>query len=184
MSIKGEELGRKANRRLQDWLEASKKRVRLKKGTVFSEWQGENGQWWRGTVVKDTATTFKVVNHKIDAPNREAPWSASQSDAPKKAPAKKSAPAKKAAPVNAAATPATKITEKKAKLVLSPDTRKAIVKAEKKGWTAQSKASANAAKGAAPASAKVAKKSAAKNTAGKKVAAKAAKPVEASTPQQ
>ena len=161
----------------------SEKRVRLKKGTVFSEWQGENGQWWRSTVVKDTGTVFKILNNRIDAPSREAPWSLSQSDVPRKAPTKKSAPAKKATPVNAAATPATKIAEKKAKRVLSPEARKTIATAQKKRLAAQRKASANAAKGAVTASAKAAKKSAVKNPAGKKVAFKAAKPVESSTQQ-
>lgn len=137
-----------------------------------------------GIVVKDAPTIFKVLNHKIDAPSREAPWSLSQSDVPRKSPAKKSAPAKKATPMNVAAAPATKMREKKEKRVLSPEARKTIATAQKKRLAAQRKASANAAKGAVPASVKAAKKSAAKNTAGKKVAAKAAKPVEASTPQQ
>jgi hypothetical protein len=162
----------------------SKKRARLRKGTVLWESQSESGQWWRTTVEKDTTTVFKAVNHKIDAPNRETPRSASQSDAPRKAPAKKSAPAKKATPVNVAAAPATKITEKKAKRVLSPEARKTIATAQKKRLAAQRKAPANAAKGAVPASAKAAKKSAVKNPAGKKGAPKAAKPVEPSTPQQ
>jgi hypothetical protein len=56
-------------------------RVRLKKGTVIGESQDKNGQWWRTTVVKDTGTDFKSMSHKIDAPNREAPRSATQSDA-------------------------------------------------------------------------------------------------------
>jgi hypothetical protein len=162
----------------------SEKRVRLKKGTIFEESQDRDGQWWRATVVKDTATVFKIVRHRIDAPSREAPWSISQSDAPRKAPAKKTSPVKKATPVNVAAAPATKITEKKAKRVLSPEARKTIAKAHKKRSAAQRKASANAAKGAVPASAKAAKKSAAKNPAGKKVVPKAAKPVESSTPQK
>jgi hypothetical protein len=59
----------------------SKKRVRLKKATVIDERQDENGQRRRTTVVRDTATGFKSVTRKIDAPNREAPRSASQSDA-------------------------------------------------------------------------------------------------------
>jgi hypothetical protein len=73
----------------------SKKRVRLKKGTVIDERQDENGQRWRTTVVRDAATGFKSVTRKIDAPNREDSRSASQSDAPRKAPAKKTAPRKK-----------------------------------------------------------------------------------------
>jgi hypothetical protein len=56
-------------------------RARLKKGTVIGESQAKNGQWWRTTVVNDTGTVFKSVSHKIDAPNREAPRSAPQSDA-------------------------------------------------------------------------------------------------------
>ena len=47
----------------------SEKRPRLKKGTVIDERKDENGQWWRTTVVRDTATGFKSVNHKMDAPN-------------------------------------------------------------------------------------------------------------------
>jgi hypothetical protein len=46
-------------------------RKRLKKGTVLSEWQDEHGQWWRTTVVKDTATVFKCITRKIDAPSSE-----------------------------------------------------------------------------------------------------------------
>ena len=49
--------------------------------------------------------------------------------------------------------------------MLSHEAQKAIAKAQKKPWTAQRKASANAANGAVPASAKAAKKSAAKNPA-------------------
>jgi hypothetical protein len=162
----------------------SEKRVRLKKGTVFSEWQSESGQWWRGIVVKDAATVFKVLNHRIDAPSREAPWSLSQSDVQRMAPVKKTAPARKATTVNVAAAPTTKLTEKNAKRVLSPEARKTIATAQKKRLAAQGKVSANAAKGAVPVSAKTAKKSAAKNPAGKKVASKAAKPVESSTPQK
>jgi hypothetical protein len=58
----------------------SKKRVRLKKGTGLDEWKDKNGQWWRCTVVKDTATGFKSVTRKIEAPNLETPRSAPQSD--------------------------------------------------------------------------------------------------------
>lgn len=153
----------------------NEKRVRLKKGTVFGEWHDRDGQWYRSTVVKDTATAFKTLNNRIDAPSREASWSLSQSEVSRKAPAKKTAPVKKATPANVAAAPATKITEKTAKRVLSPEARKTIA-------TAQKKTSVNAAKGAVLASAKAAKKSATKNPAGKKVAPKAAKPVESSTP--
>lgn len=48
-------------------------RVRLEKGTVMSEWQDENGQWWRSTVVADTTDVFKSVTVKVDAPDREIP---------------------------------------------------------------------------------------------------------------
>lgn len=47
------------------------KRPRIKKGTVLGEWQDERGQWWRSTVVKDTATVFKAVVRKIDVPGGE-----------------------------------------------------------------------------------------------------------------
>jgi hypothetical protein len=58
----------------------SEKRARLKKGTVIDERQDENRQWWT-TVVRDTATGFKSVTRKIEAPNCEVPQSASPSDA-------------------------------------------------------------------------------------------------------
>lgn len=48
-------------------------RVRLKKSTVIDEWQEEDGQWWRKTVVRDTATVVKLVTRKIDALNRATP---------------------------------------------------------------------------------------------------------------
>jgi hypothetical protein len=48
-------------------------RVRLKEGTVIDEWQEDNGQWWRKTVVRDTATVVKLVTRKIDAPSRATP---------------------------------------------------------------------------------------------------------------
>jgi hypothetical protein len=56
------------------------KRARLKKGTVIDERQDESGQWGRTTAVRDTATGFKFVTRKIEAPNCEALRSVPQSD--------------------------------------------------------------------------------------------------------
>jgi hypothetical protein len=59
----------------------SEKRARLKEGAVIDERKDENGQWWRTTVVRDTATDFKSVTRKVNAPNLEGHRSASPSDA-------------------------------------------------------------------------------------------------------
>jgi hypothetical protein len=51
----------------------SVKRPRLKKGVVMSEWQDERGQWWHGTIVRDTPSVFKTLVQKIDVPGDEVP---------------------------------------------------------------------------------------------------------------